>query len=161
MNNVRTASHTLRNWMGSDVISEITKIETRYLSGGRAVLASLSTPLMRDTKYLLITTFKGPYWFFHGFDQLLFNRTIDDYDGWTINQRRRHSDQVEREWFRQKDCWVAMFDWLRQESIRYGTFHVLPSKLVFSWYGSSYTDTDVKNVIARMHLLVQCVGQLE
>lgn len=140
---------------------EITKIETYYLSGGRGVRASLSAPLMPDTKYLLITTFKGLYWFFHGFDQLLFNRTIDDCNGWTVNQRRWHSDQVEREWFRQRDCWVATFDWLRQESIRYGTIYVWPSKLVFSWYGSAYTDADVKNVIARMHSLVQCVGQLE
>jgi len=140
------------------MLPEITKIETWSGGGYFGVSARLSTELLPGCGYLMLTHFKWTYWLFHGFDHVFFDRTIDRQHGLSVNKRLWQFADVDREWFRRKDCWIPLLKWV-DEHARHSTITARWFTLQFHcrpWLGSP---ADAAGAAEQLRALVDRIRQ--
>lgn len=140
-------------------VPDITQIDSFAHPGHIGVGAKLSSELVPMCGYLMLTHFRGPYWFCHGIDHLLLDRTIDRCGGLNVYLRRWQGSWVERAWFRQKSCWLPLLQWT-DEHARHSTIYLNRSSLWF--YCRPWLETKLAppQIEAQLRALVERVNQL-
>jgi hypothetical protein len=139
---------------------DITEIVLRNWPGNVYVGAKLSSELLPGCGYLMITHFKWSYWLFHGAEHLLFDRTIDRCFGFSVNKRRWQFDNVDREWARQKNCWMPMLEW----ADRHAQHCTITARWFSLWFSFRSWDcdnkTDAQMIADQVHALVHRIRRL-